>query len=125
MVRRFHSEDAGLSDESWLNLFKISSVLTFHAGGDNNLAVIMGAYKSPSAIQCGGTLNAPQTCIKILDSMLATKNQELFGPSVDPSVTAELPQALFSGRLVNQLPFPFPMCLSSDTTSNRRSEVCA
>ena len=77
-------------------------VLTFYAGGDNNLAVIIGAYKSSTAIQCTGKLLFPETCIKVLDDMPATKNQEVFGIEREQSATVMLPDAIMSGRLVNQ-----------------------
>ena len=105
-------------DESWLNLFEIQLNAHVYAGGDNNLAVIMGAYKSPSAIQCDGKLRFPQNCVKVLDSMPATKTQEVFGLDIDHSATVKVPQDLSSGTLVNRLPF---QCLSasSDRIPNR------
>lgn len=82
----------------------------FHAGGDDNLAVIMGAYKSPSAIQCQGKMNYPQNCIKVLDNMPATKNREVFGIGFLRTTTVAIPQDLLSGTPTNQPPFPFPVC---------------
>ena len=98
------------AEEFRLNLFNIHLNAHFHVGGDNNLAVIMGAYKSPSAIKCQEKLDNPSNCIKILDDMLATKNQQIFGRPNDPSATASVPNSIASGRLVSRLSSPFPTC---------------
>ena len=72
-------------------------MLTFFAGGDNNLAVVMGGYKSPSAIRCDGRMNFPQNCVKVLDNMPATTNQEVFGFQSEPSSTVLIPAEIESG----------------------------
>ncbi len=72
-------------------------------GGDNNLAVIMGSYKSPSAIRCGQRITFPDACQDILEDMPATTKMEIFGPPHTMSATVSVPQEFSSGRLVNQV----------------------
>ena len=84
----------------------------FFVGGDDNLAVIMGAYQSPSAIYCLEKFASPESCVQVLDDMHTAKTQETFGPRTNPSATIKGRQEVSSGRLVNQNTLPFPVCLS-------------
>ncbi|CAF9943056.1 MAG: hypothetical protein ALECFALPRED_010502 [Alectoria fallacina] len=65
-------------------------------GGDNNLAVIMGAYRQPSAIQCRGTFQPVNSCQDVLEDMPATTKAEVFAPPDNSSATVLLPQAVES-----------------------------
>ena len=90
-------------------VFFFTKHLSFHflsrAGGDNNLAVIMGGYKSPSAIQCRGHTLITDSCNDVLEDMPATTEMEIFGPITNTSATVLLPQAVQSGKLRNQVPY--------------------
>ena len=66
------------------------------AGGDNNLAVIMGAYEP--MVQCKGVISSWKSCKDIMYDMPAFTNDEIFGPPTDPSAAIHLPQQVESGR---------------------------
>lgn len=72
------------------------------SGGDNKLAVIMGAYKLPSAVQCRGTFEPMASCQDVLQDMPATTEKETFGPSTDQTAKVLLPQGVESGKRVDQ-----------------------
>ena len=83
----------------------------FYAGGDDNLAVIMGAYQSASAIYCLEKFDSPESCVQVLDDMQTAKTLEIFGARTNPSATIKGPHAFYSGRLVNQNSLLFRICL--------------
>ena len=83
----------------------LSADALFYPGGDNRLAVVMGSYKAPSAIQCRGNILAPFSCEAILEDMPANTTVETFGPHADASATVPLPHVINSGKLIIQL-FP-------------------
>lgn len=64
------------------------------AGGDNNLAVIMGVFKPK--VQCRGYFDTPRSCTDILGDIPATPDLEVFGPRDTPFVKEILPQELVS-----------------------------
>lgn len=68
-----------------------------HAGGDNNLAVIVGSYNIPA--QCRGQFKPWESCRELLSDMPATTGKEIFGPESDPAATVKLPQAVISGMV--------------------------
>ncbi|KAL9134382.1 MAG: hypothetical protein Q9175_004434 [Cornicularia normoerica] len=72
-------------------------------GGDNKLAVIMAAYKIPATVQCRGRFDPMTSCEDILEDMPTTTEVEIFGPPSNTSATVLLPQAVESGKLVNQI----------------------
>ncbi len=83
-------------------LYQTSEIDSLHwLGGDNNLAVIMGAYTSPSAIRCYGSVSRV-SCGDILETMPATTEMETFGPHPASSVMVSLPQNFVSSRLATQ-----------------------
>ena len=84
-------------------LYQTSEIDSLHwLGGDNNLAVIMGAYASPSAIRCYGSLPG-YSCLDMLQEMPATTEMEIFGPSRTSPATVLLPQNFTSSMLINQV----------------------
>lgn len=81
---------------------KLQGGIATNIGGDNNLAVILGAYHPPSEIQCGGTFMPRLSCEDVLEDMPATTDKETFGPPTDPTAKVWLPQAVESGRPMNE-----------------------
>ena len=67
----------------------------------------MGAYKTPSAIQCRGTFQPVKSCQDVLDDMPAGTKAEVFAPPGNSSATVLLPQAVESGKLVDPVPIDF------------------
>ena len=67
-------------------------------GGDNNLDVIMGAYKAPSAARCRGSFSPSASCEELLEDMPTSHGVEIFGLPQDSSATVLLPQAVESGK---------------------------
>ncbi|KAF6237650.1 hypothetical protein HO173_003851 [Letharia columbiana] len=66
-------------------------------GGDNNLAIILGAYEMP--VTCRGTLATWESCRDVLYDMPADKVRRVFGPGSDPAVTEDLPYNIDSSDL--------------------------
>ena len=64
----------------------------------------MGAYEAPSAVQCRGPISLMISCEDIIEDMPATTNMEIFAPPQNSSATVLLPQAVESGKLLNQTP---------------------
>ena len=90
--------------DSFVGLFVLTKYLIIdfvRPGGDNNLAVIMGAYEKPKAT-CGGSLSSPYSCKDILNDMLTSTEEEVFDSGDNSSVTVQLPYSIQSGRLVQQ-----------------------
>lgn len=88
---------------SWLALAASLTVysktyILRYVGGDNRLAVIMGAYQSPSAIQCRGAFPSSDSCHSVLEDMPATTKMEFFGNAENTSATVLLPQSVWQGK---------------------------
>lgn len=58
----------------------------------------MGAYQSPSAIQCGRVFPSPDSCHSVLEDMPATTKMEFFGQPENTSATVLLPQSVWQGK---------------------------
>lgn len=70
-------------------------------GGDNNLAIILGAYEMP--VTCRGTLATWESCRDVLYDMPADKVRRVFGPGSDPAVTEDLPYNIDSCMCIDPL----------------------
>lgn len=70
-------------------------------GGDNNLAIILGAYEMP--VTCRGTLATWESCRDVLYDMPADKVRRVFGPGSDPAVTEDLPYKIDSCMCIDPL----------------------
>ena len=69
--------------------------LTNVAGGDNNLAVVLGIYQP--RVQCRGTFGPEwSSCRDVLGDMPASKTKLIFGPRNEPGVQQGLPMAVES-----------------------------
>ena len=91
---------------------KIYSSLTSIAGGDNNLAVILGIYQ-PN-VQCRGTFGPEwSSCRDVLGDMPASKTRLKFGPRNVPGVQQGLPVAVESCEWVVCSILCLEMCFSS------------
>ena len=79
----------------YLTLSSKYQSLTHVAGGDNNLAVILGIYQ-PN-VQCRGTFGPEwSSCRDVLGDMPASKTRLKFGPRNVPGVQQGLPVAVES-----------------------------
>ena len=58
----------------------------------------MGAYQSPSAIQCGEVFVSSDSCHSVLEDMPATTKMEVFGQLENTSATVLLPQGVWQGK---------------------------
>ncbi len=68
-------------------------------GGDNKLRVIVSAY-DPVNVRCYGRMRRPdvlRSCQQILDSMLTSEQEILFGPE-EMDVDVRLPFLILSGE---------------------------
>ncbi|KAL9077235.1 MAG: hypothetical protein Q9161_000501 [Pseudevernia consocians] len=82
---------------------KLQGGIATNIGGDNNLAVTLGAYKPTSAIECSGSLPVSASCIDFLADMPATTDNETFGLPADPTANISLPQVVESSDTQCQL----------------------
>ena len=82
------------------HVMSIHLCLIVKAGGDNKLAVVLGASSYPGVICDAGRAPSRVACNDILSDMNATLTRRLFGPDlVAPNV--KLPYLLMSGKLRN------------------------
>lgn len=66
------------------------------AGGDNNLAIVMGTFQPQ--VQCRGNFIEGSSCESILADMPASTDNITFGPSTGPDVQEPLPLEIVSGK---------------------------
>ena len=81
------------------------------AGGDNNLAVVLGTYERP--ISCREMATSVKSCRDILYSMRADRSPQVFGPGSDPAVTKVLPFSINSGQCTAKPSPKKPILLTS------------